>query len=127
VIIYGRSVLKLIINDRNFLQRIIPYGYFDFSLSISRKLLSFLNRSHKHVGATAIVLMAGHALLMGAVRWNPFLILVLLLLAWQGFFGLFLVIRVPINPLKRYGYLAHAQLFTGVMVGVFAIFGHLLV
>jgi len=37
------------------------------------------------------------------------------------------VIRIPINPLKKYGRLAHAQFFTGIMIGVFAIFGHLLV
>lgn len=126
-IIYGRSLLKLVINDGTFFQRIIPEEHYDRSLSASRKLLSFLNRTHKHVGATAIVLIAGHAVLMTTAKWNPFLTAVLFLLAWQGVFGLFLVIRVPITPLKRYGRLAHTQFFTGVMIGVFASFGHLLV
>jgi len=59
-------------------------------------------------------------------RWNLFLELVLVLLAWQGFFGIFLLMRVPVAAMKRYSYLVHAQLFTGVMIGVFAFFGHLL-
>lgn len=126
-IIYGRSVLKLSLIDGTFWQRIIPDGYYNTSLSASRKLLSFLNRTHKHVGATAIVFLVGHALLMSTANWNPFLISVLCLLAWQGIFGLFLVVRIPISPLRKYGRLAHAQFFTGVMIGIFAIFGHLLV
>ncbi|MBU0486164.1 MAG: hypothetical protein KKB30_16790 [Proteobacteria bacterium] len=126
-LIYGRSILKLILNEGTFLQRIIPDDHYDRSLSASRKLLAFLNRTHKHVGATAIVIMATHALLMGPARWNPFLISVLCLLAWQGIFGIFLVVRFPINTLKKHGRMAHAQLYTGVMIGVFAAFGHLLV
>lgn len=126
-IIYGRSILKVALNEGTFLQRIIPDEYSDLSQSASQKLLSFLNRTHKYVGATAIVFITGHALLMGTVRWNLFLMSVLCLLAWQGIFGLFLVIRVPVSPLKRYGRLVHAQFFTGVMIAVFATFGHLLV
>jgi hypothetical protein len=55
-----------------------------------------------------------------------FLEMLLFLLVWQGMFGLFLVIRFPVASLKRYGYLVHAQLFSGIMIGVFAGFGHLL-
>ena len=127
MIIYGRSILKLTLNDGTFLQRIIPGGQYSLSLSACRKLLFWLNRTHKHVGAGAIVLLAGHALLMNTIRLNIFLSSVLYLLVWQGVFGLFLVIRVPNNPLKKYGRLAHAQLFSGIMIGVFASFGHLLV
>ena len=126
-IIYGRSMLKLILNEGTLLQRFIPDDHYELSMSASRKLLAFLNRTHKYVGATTIVLMPGHALLMGTARWNPFLVSVLCLLAWQGVFGLFLVVRFPSSTLKQYGHLAHAQLFTGVMIGVFAAFGHLLV
>lgn len=126
-IIYGRSVLKLILNEGTLLERIIPDEHVDLSRSAFHKLLAFLNHAHKHVGAAAIVIMAGHALLMGPARWNPFLIAVLCLLAWQGVFGLFLVVRFPAGTLKWYSRLAHAQFFTGVMIGVFAVFGHLLV
>jgi hypothetical protein len=62
----------------------------------------------------------------GTAKWNPFLMLLLALIIWQGLFGLFLVIRFPAPALKRYGYVVHAQLFSGVMIAIFAAFGHLL-
>ena len=126
VVIYGRSLIKIILNDGTLMQRFIPNEYYDHSLSVSRKFLAILNRTHKYVGVVAIVVFASHALLMGTLRWNLFLEMVLVLLAWQGFFGVFLVMRVPVAAMKRYGYLVHAQLFTGVMIGVFAVLGHLL-
>jgi hypothetical protein len=124
-IIYGRSLLKLILNEGTLLQRFIPV-YQDLSISMSKRLLTLLNRYHKHVGAAAVGLLLGHALLMGTAKLNPFLILLLVLIVWQGLFGLFLVIRFPAVSLKRYGYVVHAQLFSGVMIGIFAAFGHLL-
>ncbi|HIJ95915.1 MAG TPA: hypothetical protein HPP94_09300 [Desulfuromonadales bacterium] len=125
-IIYGRSLLKILLNEGTMLQRFIPVVYQDISITMSRRLLTVLNRYHKHVGATSVGLLLGHALLVGAAKLNPFLVLLLALIAWQGLFGLFLVVRFPIASLKRYGYLVHAQLFSGVMIGVFAIFGHML-
>ncbi|GAM09581.1 hypothetical protein OR1_01861 [Geobacter sp. OR-1] len=126
-IIYGRSVLKMALNEGTLLERFIPVYYQELSVSASRKVLNILNRTHKHVGAFAVAILAGHAALMGTVRWNLFLEMVLALLVWQGVFGLFLVVRFPPASLRRYGYLVHAQLFSGVMIGVFAGFGHLLV
>ena len=126
IVIYGRSFIKITLNDGAFMQRFIPNEYYNQSLSASRKFLAFLNRTHKYVGAVAIVVFAFHALLMEPRRWNLFLELVLVLLAWQGVFGIFLLMRVPVAAMKRYSYLVHAQLFTGVMIGVFAFFGHLL-
>ena len=125
-LIYGRSVLKIALNEGSLLQRFIPEEYYAPSLSAARKVLSFLNRTHKYVGAAAVAIFPVHALLMGPAHWNLFLKMVLGLLAWQGIFGLFLVVRFPTGTLKRYSYLVHAQLFSGVMIGVFAAFGHLL-
>lgn len=126
IVIYGRSVLKMFLNEGPLLQRFIPGDYYDSSLTVARKVLSFLNQTHKYVGTAALVIFAGHILIMGLPRWNIFLLMVAVLIAWQGLFGLFLVIRFPVRSLKRYGYLVHAQLFTGVMIAVFAGFGHLL-
>lgn len=126
LLIYGRSGMKMMLNDGSFLQRFIPDDHIDLSLSVSRKVLGFLNRTHKYVGAVALVVFISHALLMGTIRWNLFLEMVLLLLLWQGLFGIFLVVRFAPGSFKRYGYPVHAQLFTGVMIGVFAAFGHLL-
>lgn len=126
VVIYGRSLIKITLNDGTLMQRFVPNEYYDHSMSVSRKFLAILNRTHKYVGAAAIVIFACHALLMGPLRWNMFLEMVLILLVWQGIFGIFLVIRFPVTAMKRYSYLVHAQLFTGVLIGVFAAFGHLL-
>lgn len=126
-LIYGRSLLKLAVNGGSLLQRFIPGDYQALSASLGQRLLTLLNRTHKHVGAAAVGLLLSHALLTGTARWNLFLEMLLVLLVWQGLFGLFLVVRFPPASLKRYGYLVHAQLFSGVMIGIFAGFGHLLV
>lgn len=126
-IIYGRSLLKIALNEGALLQRFIPEYFHGLSVSTSRKALNILNRTHKYVGATGLALLSGHAILMETARWNFFLEMVLFLLLWQGTFGLFLVARFPPASLKHYGYLVHAQLFSGVMIGIFAAFGHLLV
>jgi hypothetical protein len=126
-IIYGRSLLKIALNEGTLLQRFIPDYFHDLSVSTSRKALNFLNRTHRFVGATSLALLLSHAILMGAARWNFFLEMVFILLVWQGAFGLFLVARFSPASLKQYGYLVHAQLFSGVMIGIFATFGHLLV
>jgi hypothetical protein len=57
---------------------------------------------------------------------NPLLYTVLALLAWQGLFGAFLKLRRTPTALKRKSYPAHAQLYTGMTILIFAVFGHLL-
>lgn len=126
-LVYGRSILKMVVNDGTLLQRFIPEDYHALSASTSKRLLSFLNRTHKHVGAAAVGMLLSHATLSANAKWNLFLEMLLFLIAWQGLFGLFLVVRIPPAALKRYGYLVHAQLFSGITIGIFAIFGHLLV
>ena len=126
-LIYGRSLLKIALGNGPLLQRFIPDETYDRSISIAKKILFYLNRTHKYVGAAAIGILFAHALMMGPQRWNPFLIMVLILLAWQAIFGLFLTLKFTPARLKRYGYLVHAQLFSGVMIAIFAGFGHLLV
>lgn len=94
---YGRSILKIALNEGPLLQRFIPVAYYDLSLSAARGFLAFLNRTHKYVGADAVAIFPVHALLMGPAQWNLFLKMVLILIAWQGIFGLFLVVRFPIK------------------------------
>lgn len=125
-VIYVRSILKLVLNEGSIMQRFIPGDYHERASSTARQILNFLNRTHRYVGAAAVGILFSHALLMGTARWNPFLYILLGLIAWQGLFGLFLVIRFPVVSLKRYSYLVHAQLFSGVLIGLCAAFGHLL-
>ncbi|WP_320044591.1 hypothetical protein [uncultured Desulfobacter sp.] len=127
IVIYLRSLLKIVLGKGSLLHRFIPDDNYDHSVSIAKKVLGFLNRTHRYVGAASIIIIATHALMMGIRMWNPFLIMVLILLAWQGLFGFFLILKFTPARLKRYGYLVHAQLFSGVMIAIFAGFGHLLV
>jgi hypothetical protein len=46
---------------------------------------------------------------------------------WQGLFGMFLAWRRTPRDLRKLSYFVHAQLVTGVAIGVFAYLGHLLI
>ena len=52
---------------------------------------------------------------------------VLGLVVWQGAFGLFISWRYTPKELKKFSYLVHAQLFTGILIGVFAYLGHVFI
>jgi len=52
---------------------------------------------------------------------------VLALVIWQAIFGLFLTWRYTPVELKKFSYLVHAQFITGIALGVFTFFGHLLI
>jgi 1,4-dihydroxy-2-naphthoate octaprenyltransferase len=68
-----------------------------------------------------------HIALMGIPMHILFFPAVLVLVAWQGLFGMFITWRYTPKQLKKLSYLVHAQLFTGVMMGVFAYLGHVLI
>lgn len=130
-VIYGRTLLKIILRQGPLLERLLPEGISDKPVRLAgNSLLRFLDRSHPYVGVIAVLLVFGHALLMGLTQANLLLQAIVALALWQFFFGLFLLRRyqtVFMKNLKRYGYLAHSQLYTGISIGVFALFGHLLV
>lgn len=128
LLLYGRSLLKLVLASEPLLARLLPGESIRLrSVSLAGKLLTLLNRTHRYLGGAAVVALTCHALLMGPARWNLFLVLVLALILWQGSFGLVLAVRAFFPGLKRFGYQVHAQLYSGVMIGIFAGLGHLLV
>jgi len=127
ILIYSRSVLKILLEEESLLSRFIPASVYDNLIGRLKKTLKFMNRSHRYLGMAAVIVFPIHALLMGVNQWNPFLILVLVVIAWQGIFGLLLASSLKSPWVKRYSRLYHAQLFTGVMIAIFAGFGHLLV
>jgi hypothetical protein len=65
--------------------------------------------------------------MMGMPMHILFFPAVLALVIWQGLFGLFLSWRYTPAQLKKFSYLVHAQFVTGIMIGIFAFFGHILV
>jgi hypothetical protein len=95
--------------------------------SIFQQLLGFLNRTHVYVGIATVAIILLHIALMGVPMKILFFPAVLVLVVWQGLFGMFLIWRYSPKELRKFSYLVHAQFLTGIMIGVFACFGHLLI
>jgi hypothetical protein len=130
-IIYGRTLLKISLRQGPLLERLLPEGIWNsYAVPWARKLLRLLNQSHPYIGAAVVIMVLGHAWLEGFSQANFHMRTVVALILWQFSFGLFLLNRyqiVFIKKMKKYGYLAHSQLYTGIAIGIGAIFGHLLV
>jgi len=125
--LYCRGLLKLLVNKGSMLQRLLPQDYSTAAQGLGQKCLQLLNRSHPALGVLTIVLLAGHAGLSSSGRVNLFLILTMLVVFWQGGFGLFLKTRLTPIVLRKQFYATHAQLVSGGLILIFAGFGHLLV
>jgi len=125
--IYARSVLKLVVGKGAFAKRILPDYSPHATASIFHQLLGFLNRTHVYVGIATVAIILMHIVLMGVPMKILFFPAVLALVVWQGLFGMFLTWRYSPRELKKFSYLVHAQFFTGIMIGIFAYFGHLLI
>ena len=127
VLLYCRGLLKLLANEGPWLQRFLPQDYSEMAQSLVLRLLQLLNRSHSALGVLTIALLAGHAGLTSSNRMNLFLVLTMVVVFWQGGFGLFLKTRLTPLSLRKYTYAVHAQLVTGGLILIFSGFGHLLV
>lgn len=127
VFIYGRTLLKLLIGKGKLSQRLIPESAHTPAMSVWKKVLRYLNRTHAHVGIATLALIGLHILFVGFDVSNLFFVAVLLLIVWQGMFGLFLRWRYSPTELKKFSHLVHAQFATGIAIGIFGWFGHLLV
>jgi len=127
VIIYGRTLLKLAIGKGGLAQRLVPDEYDVSTLPLFQILLNFLNRTHVFVGIAAIAVILLHIAMVGLHAEILFFPAVLALVMWQGVFGFFLTWRFSPQDLKKASYFVHAQFLTGIMIGIFSLFGHLLV
>ncbi|MGV7222297.1 MAG: hypothetical protein ACQ9MH_12305 [Nitrospinales bacterium] len=125
--IYARTILKLAIGKGTFVKRILPDYSSPAAVSIFQKLLVFLNRTHVHVGIATVAIILLHIALVGMSMKILFFPAVLALVVWQGLFGMFLTWRYSPKELKKFSYLVHAQFLTGIMIGIFSYFGHLLI
>jgi hypothetical protein len=124
--IYARTLLKLALGKGALARRLLP-DYRPPAASAFDQLLGFLNRTHVYVGIAAVAVIMLHIALMGVPMNILFFPAVLALVVWQGLFGLFLTWRYTPAELKKFAYLVHAQFLTGIMIGIFAWFGHLLI
>ena len=125
--IYARTLLKLLMGKGALAKRILPDYSPPVAASIFQQLLNFMNRTHVYVGIATVAIILLHIALMGLPMEILFFPAVLILIIWQGLFGMFLTWRYSPKELKKFSYLVHAQFITGIMIGIFAYFGHLLI
>ncbi len=125
--IYARTLLKLLMGKGQLAKRLLPDYSPPDSASIFQRLLCYLDRTHVYVGIATVAVILLHIAMMGVPMEILFFPAVLLLVLWQAVFGLFLTWRYTPAELKKFSYLVHAQFVTGIMIGIFAYFGHLLI
>jgi hypothetical protein len=125
--IYVRTLLKLVMGKGALAQRLLPDYSPPAAASLLQQVLGFLDRTHIYVGIAAVAIILLHIALVGAPMSNLFFPAVLALVIWQGLFGMFLTWRYSPRELRKFAYLVHAQFITGIALGIFAYFGHLLI
>jgi len=125
--IYARTLLKLMLGKGAIARRLLPEYSPPAAASVLQHLLGLLNRTHVYVGIATVAVILLHIALMGVPMDILFFPAVLALVLWQGLFGMFLTWRYSPKQLKKFSYLVHAQFLTGIMIGIFAYFGHLLI
>lgn len=126
VIIYGRTLVKLTVGQGGLAQRLVPDEYDVSAIPPFKTFLNFLNSTHVYVGTAAIAVILLHIAMVGLHADILFFPAVLALVLWQGVFGFFLTWRFSPQELKKASYVVHAQFVTGIMIGIFSVFGHLL-
>ncbi|CAC9949798.1 hypothetical protein [uncultured Gammaproteobacteria bacterium] len=125
--IYTRTVLKLILGKGTLSKRILPKYSPSIDASLFQGVIHFLDRTHIYFGAGLVVIILLHVALMGIPMHILFFPAVLLLVIWQGVFGLFISWRRTSKQIKKFSYFVHAQLFSGIMIGVFSYLGHVFI
>ena len=125
--IYARTLLKLVVGKGTLAKRLLPDHSPLAAASIFQQLLGLLNRTHVYVGIATVAIILLHIALMGVPMEILFFPAVLVLVVWQGLFGMFLMWRYSPKELKKISYLVHAQFMTGIMIGIFSYFGHILI
>ena len=127
IFIYARTLMKLSIGKGGIARRLIPDFQSNPGLPVINNMLIILNKTHRYVGITTGIVIILHVVLVDRPMKNLFFQGTLALVIWQGLFGLFLSWRYSPRELKKLSYLVHAQFLTGIMIGIFTIFGHALI
>ena len=125
--IYTRTLIKLLLGKGPIAKRMLPEYSPPIDSKQFNKLIYFLDRTHIYFGVSAVAIIILHIGLMGIPMHILFFPAVLILVIWQGLFGMFISWRYTPKELKKLSYLVHAQLFTGIMIGIFAYLGHILI
>ncbi len=126
VFIYTRTLLKVALGKGKIAHRLLPDYHPSADLPFVNRFLGILNRTHIYIGVTTVAVILIHVVMMGVPMHILFFPAVIALVVWQGLFGLFLTWRYTPQQIRQFSYLVHAQFLTGIMIGIFAFFGHLL-
>ena len=127
IFIYGRTILKLFMGKGPLAKRLIQDYTAPITISIFQRLLNFLNKTHVYLGIATVAVILLHISMVGGLTNNLFFLAILILIIWQTLFGLFISWKFSPKELKKFAYMVHAQFLTGVIIGIFTLFGHLLV
>jgi len=125
--IYARTLIKLLLGKGSIAKRILPEYSAPIDSTPFNKLIAYLDRTHIYFGVSAVAVILLHIALMGIPMHILFFPAILVLVIWQGLFGAFISWRYTPREIKKFSYLVHAQLFTGIMIGIFAYLGHMLI
>jgi len=125
--VYFRTLIKLLLGKGPIAKRILPEYSPPVDANLFNKLIHFLDKTHVYFGVAAVAVILLHIVLLGLPMHILFFPAVLILIVWQAAFGMFISWRYSPKELKKFAYLVHAQLFTGIMIGIFSYLGHLLI
>jgi len=124
IFIYSRTLLKLALGKGAISKRILPEYSSPIDAALFQKLIGWLDRTHFYFGIGAVSIILLHIALMGMPMHILFFPAVLVLVVWQGLFGLFISWKYTSKEIRKLSYPVHAQLLSGVMMGVFSYLGH---
>ena len=127
VLVYSRTILKITVQKGALSKRLQPLEERGVKIeSFMKKTLRFSNTIHPYLGVIAVVAIFLHCYFTSSFMNNLLLQGALILIGWQGLFGLLLKFRFAPPFLRRNSYLVHAQFFTGILLLILAGLGHLL-
>ena len=115
--IYSRTVIKLLLGTGPISKRILPEYSSIIDPRAFDKIIYLLDRTHIYFGISAVAVIILHIVLVGMPMQILFFPAVLILVIWQGVFGMFISWQRMPKQSKKISYLVHAQLFTGIMIG----------
>jgi len=127
VFVYSRTLLKITVQKGTLSKRLEPLESENFKIEpFMKKTLRISNILHPYLGIIAVVAITLHCYLVSSFMNNWLLRAALILIIWQGLFGLLLKFRFVPSFLRKHSYLVHAQFFTGILLLILAGLGHLL-
>jgi hypothetical protein len=125
--IYLRTVVKLLLGKGPIARRLVPDYSGPTVPTFAQRAIAYLDRSHIYLALVGLAVVFIHIALLGLHAHIWFFPMVLALLFWQALFGMFVSWKLSPRELRKFAYAVHAQLVTGVAIGLFAYFGHLVI